>query len=169
VIIVSMLDNRELGLAFGADDYFVKPVDWPRMLRRLADITTDGARSKRLLLIDDDVAIHEMLEHELSREGYQLDKAYSGAEGLERAERTHPDVIILDLAMPGLSGYQVAQLLRQRETTSRIPIVVLTAKELTEDDRAQLRHATNDTVMKGTAAASRLIRAIRQLHHPLSG
>ena len=71
-----------------------------------------------------------------------------------------PDVIILDLAMPGMSGYQVAQVLRQRDSTARIPIVVLTAKELTDDDRAQLRHAS-ETVMKGTAAAARLIRAIR--------
>jgi signal transduction histidine kinase/DNA-binding response OmpR family regulator/ligand-binding sensor domain-containing protein len=163
VIIVSMLDNRELGLAFGADDYFVKPVDWPRMLRCLANITANGPRTKRLLLIDDDVTIHDMLEHELSREGYSLEKAFTGAEGLERAEAMRPDVIILDLAMPGLSGYQVAELLRQREATARIPIVVLTAKELTDDDRAQLRHATNETVMKGTAAASRLIRAIRSL------
>ena len=82
---------------------------------------------------------------------------------MERAEISRPDVIILDLSMPGLSGYQVAQRLRQRESTARIPIVVLTAKELTDDDRAQLRHATNDTVVKGAAAASRLIRAIRQL------
>jgi len=161
VIIVSMLDNRELGLAFGADDYFVKPVDWPRLLRRLSDFTTNGSRTRRLLLIDDDVAVHELLEHELAREGYEVDKAYSGAEGLERAEATRPDVIILDLSMPGLSGYQVAQLLRQREATARIPIVVLTSRELTDEDRAQLRHATNETVMKGTAAASRLIRAIR--------
>jgi signal transduction histidine kinase/CheY-like chemotaxis protein/ligand-binding sensor domain-containing protein len=160
VIIVSMLDNREIGLAFGADDYFTKPVDWPRMLRRLADITANGARTKRLLLIDDDVTIHDLLEHELSREGYSLEKAFTGVEGLERAEALRPDVIILDLAMPGLSGYQVAELLRQRETTARIPIVVLTAKELTDDDRAQLRH---EVVIKGTAAASRLIRAISRL------
>jgi len=161
VIIVSMLDNRELGLAFGADDYFVKPVDWPRLLRRLADITSNGTRTKRLLLIDDDAAVHDMLEHELSHEGYEVDKAFSGPEGLERAEKTRPDVIILDLSMPGMSGFQVAQALRQRETTARIPIVVLTAKELTDDDRAQLKQATNETVMKGAAAASRLIRAIR--------
>jgi len=161
VIIISMLDNREIGLAFGADDYFVKPVDWPRLLRRLADMTSDGSRTKRLLLIDDDVSIHDMLEHELSREGYEVDKAFSGAEGLERAEAVRPDVIILDLAMPGMSGFQVAQILRQRESTARIPIVVLTAKELTDDDRAQLRSATSLTVMKGSAAAARLIRAIR--------
>ena len=163
VIIVSMLDNRELGLAFGADDYFVKPVDWPRLLRRLADITANSPATKRLLLIDDDLAVHELLEHELAREGYVVDKAYSGSEGLVRAEETKPDVIILDLAMPGMSGFQVAEALRQRETTARIPIVVLTAKDLTEDDVAQLRRATTETVMKGTAAASRLIRAIRSL------
>ena len=129
-------------------------------MRRLADMTADGSRTKRLLLIDDDISIHEMLEHELSSEGYEVEKAYSGAEGLERAEAMKPDVIILDLAMPGMSGYQVAQVLRQRDSTARIPIVVLTAKELTDDDRAQLRHAS-ETVMKGTAAAARLIRAIR--------
>jgi signal transduction histidine kinase/DNA-binding response OmpR family regulator/ligand-binding sensor domain-containing protein len=163
VIIVSMIDSREIGMAFGADDYFVKPVDWPRMLRRLADITANGTRTKRLLLIDDDVAVHDMLEHELALEGYQLEKAFSGAEGLERAEATRPDVIILDLAMPDLSGYQVAEMLRQRESTAGIPIVVLTSQQLTDDDREQLRHATSGTVMKGSAAASRLIRAIRSL------
>jgi signal transduction histidine kinase/DNA-binding response OmpR family regulator/ligand-binding sensor domain-containing protein len=162
VIIVSMLDNRELGLAFGADDYFVKPVDWPRLMRRLADIT-NGTRTKRLLLIDDDIAIHDMLEHELSREGYELETAISGADGLARAEAMQPDAIILDLSMPGMSGFQVAETLRQRESTSRIPIIVLTAKELSDDDRAQLRTATNETVLKGSAAASRLIRAIRSI------
>src|SRR5947207_14043887 len=110
-----MLDSREIGLAFGADDYFTKPVDWPRLMRRLADMTSDGARTKRLLLIDDDIAVHEMLEHELPREGYEMQRAYSGAEGLKRAEEMKPDVITLDLSMPEMRGYQVAQMLRQRD------------------------------------------------------
>ena len=141
VIIVSMIDNRELGLAFGADDYFVKPVDWTRLMRRLREITVRTAAPKRprLLLIDDDVSVHDMLEAELTKQGYQIEKAFSGAEGLERAEASAPDVIILDLAMPGMSGFEVAALLKQSEATSRIPILAFTAKELTAADREQLR------------------------------
>ena len=165
VIIVSLIENRELGLAFGADDYFVKPVDWPRLMRRLAEITqrAELPRNARLLLIDDDLSVHQMLEQALTSQGYQLETATSGAEGLVCAERMRPDVIILDLMMPEMSGFEVAQALRQRESTSRIPILVLTAKDLTAEDREQLRHGVSGLVMKGSAASTRLIRAIRSL------
>jgi CheY-like chemotaxis protein/anti-sigma regulatory factor (Ser/Thr protein kinase) len=164
VIIVSMLDNRELAVAFGADDYFVKPVEWARLRRRLADLTgRDRTPGARLLLIDDDIHVHQMLEQELSREGYLLDSATSGAEALERVERSRPDVIILDLMMPEMSGFEVAETLRQRESTAGIPILVLTAKELTADDRERLRHGVSGVMVKGSADGARLIRAIRSL------
>jgi signal transduction histidine kinase/CheY-like chemotaxis protein/ligand-binding sensor domain-containing protein len=168
VIIVSMLDNRELALAVGAEDYFVKPVDWPRLLRRLAEITGPDriTRGARLLVVDDDAAVHAMLEQELEREGYIIETATSGAEGLARAETLRPDVIILDLMMPGMSGFELADALRQRETTSRIPILVFTAKELTAEDRERLRNGVSGLVTKGSAAAARLIRAIRALETP---
>jgi signal transduction histidine kinase/CheY-like chemotaxis protein len=165
VIIVSMLENSELALAFGADDYFVKPVDWPRLLRRLAEITgrDEYGSGARLLLVDDDVAVHQMLEQELTKAGYLFDSATTGAEALERVERSRPDVIILDLMMPGMSGFELAERLRQRESTAGIPIVVLTAKDLTPADRERLRHGVSGLVMKGSAAGTRLIRAIRLL------
>jgi DNA-binding response OmpR family regulator len=169
VIIVSMMENRQLALAFGADDYFVKPVDWPRMLRRLAEITgrdalpSASSRSARLLLIDDDLSVHHLLEQELANEGYVLETVTTAAEAIERAERVQPDVIILDLMMPGMNGFELAERLRQRESTSRIPILVLTAKDLTAGDRERLRHGVSGLVMKGSAAGARLIRAIRSL------
>jgi signal transduction histidine kinase/DNA-binding response OmpR family regulator len=164
VIIISMIENRELGLAFGADDYFTKPVDWTRLMRRLRELTAHTTPDKpRLLLIDDDVSVHELLEPELTRNGYELEKAYSGPDGLERAERSKPDVIILDLSMPGMSGFQVAARLKEREATSRIPILVFTAKDLSEEEREQLRHGVTGIVMKGSAAGARLISAIQAI------
>jgi DNA-binding response OmpR family regulator len=165
VIIVSMIDNRELGLTVGADDYFVKPVDWTRLMRRLREITARTAAPKRprLLLIDDDVSVHDMLEAELTKQGYQIEKAFSGAEGLERAASSMPDVIILDLAMPGMSGFEVATLLKQSEATARIPILAFTAKELTAADRELLRSGFSAIVSKGASAGARLIQAIHAL------
>jgi CheY-like chemotaxis protein len=164
VIIVSMLQNSELAMAFGADDYFVKPVDWPRLRRRLAEITGRHGHGggARLLLVDDDIAVHQMLELELTKEGYVLESATSGAEALARVERSSPDVIIIDLMMPGMNGFELAERLRQQETTAQIPIVVLTSKDLTEADRERLR-PVGGLVLKGNAAGASLIRAIRSL------
>src|SRR5258708_12140043 len=123
VIMVSMVENGELGIAFGAEDYFVKPVDRERLMRRLREITVRASepRRPRLLLIDDDVTVHDLLEPELTKQGYQLEKAFSGAEGLQRAESSTPDVIILDLMMPGLSGFELAERLKPRGTSRPIP------------------------------------------------
>jgi len=134
-------------------------------MRRLREITVRTAAPKRprLLLIDDDVSIHDMLEAELTKQGYQLEKAFSGAEGLERAEAGAPDVIILDLAMPGMSGFEVATLLKQSDVTARIPILAFTAKELTTSDREQLRSGFSAVVAKGASAGARLIHAIHAL------
>jgi signal transduction histidine kinase/DNA-binding response OmpR family regulator/ligand-binding sensor domain-containing protein len=163
VIIVSLMENRELAAALGADDYFVKPVDFPRLLRRLAEITGRDAGHARVLVVDDDVNVHQLLEQELAKAGYVVDGVTSGAEAIACAEKTRPDVIILDLMMPGMSGFEIAEALRARETTARIPIIVLTAKDLTAADRERLRHGVGSVVIKGSAAGARLIRAIRSL------
>ncbi len=164
VIIISMIDNRELGIAFGADDYFVKPVDWTRMMRRLREITTQTAAPKRprLLLIDDDVSVHDMLGGELMSHGYQIEKAFSGAEGLRHALASRPDVIILDLIMSGMSGFEVATLLKENDATSHIPLLAFTSREPSANDLQELRHFQG-VVTKGDAAGKRLIQAIRTL------
>ncbi len=161
VVIISMVDNRDLGLALGADDYFVKPVDRARLLDRLRELTARGG--KRLLVIDDDATVHALLDEDLSVLGYAIDKAFSGEDGLRFAEERSPDVIILDLMMPGMNGFEVAGSLKQNPRTANIPIVILTSKDISKDDRALLHTKVSSFVQKGTSAQEQLVREIRRV------
>jgi signal transduction histidine kinase/DNA-binding response OmpR family regulator len=162
VVIISVMDNRELGVALGADDYFVKPVDRDRLLRRVRDVTLRAQRP-RLLLIDDDAAVHTLLDAELADAGFTLDSAFNGEDGLRAARGNAPDVIILDLMMPGMSGFEVAQSLKDDPLTANIPILVLTSKDLSADDRRELQTTVTTFVQKGNGAREQLLREIRRL------
>ena len=165
VVIISMIDNRDLGMALGADDYFIKPVDRERLLERLGAMTSRGGNGRipRLLLIDDDVTMHALLEEDLAGLGYAIYKAYSGEDGLRAAEERSPDVIILDLMMPGMSGFDVARCLKDNPRTTDIPILVLTSKEISSQDRQLLRTNVSSVVQKGTSAREQLLREIRRV------
>ncbi|HEV7242945.1 MAG TPA: response regulator [Thermoanaerobaculia bacterium] len=162
VVIISMVDSRDLGMALGADDYFVKPVDRARLLECLRAITARNG-SRRILVIDDDVTIHELLDEDFTSIGYTVHKAFSGEDGLRAAEEHSPDVIILDLMMPGMSGFEVAGALKQNPRTANIPIVVLTSKEISNNDRALLHTKVMSFVQKGSSAQEQLVREIRRV------
>ncbi len=163
VVIISMIENRELGVALGADDYFVKPVDRERMLERIRNLTSGRATRTRLLLIDDDPAVHALLEEELAELGYTIESAFNGENGVRAARAVTPDLIILDLMMPGMSGFEVAGALKEDASTCNIPIVVLTSKEISPDDRRELQSKVTMFVQKGTSAREQLVREIRRL------
>ncbi|HEX6641760.1 MAG TPA: response regulator [Thermoanaerobaculia bacterium] len=166
VVIISMDDNRDLGLALGADDYFVKPVDRPRLLERLRAIRDGGNGRPRLLVIDDDAAVHSLLEEDLSSLGFGILNAYSGDEGMRCAIDTSPDVIILDLMMPNMSGFEVADALKDDPRTANIPILVLTSKEISIGDRKLLHTKVSSFVQKGgKSAREQLVREIRRVTH----
>jgi signal transduction histidine kinase/DNA-binding response OmpR family regulator len=163
VVIISMVDNRDLGVALGADDYFVKPVDRERLLQRLRQIVSGRAQRPRLLLIDDDPSVHALLEEELTGLGYAIENAFSGEDGVRAAAAHSPDVIILDLMMPGMSGFEVADELKENPLTANIPILVLTSKDLSNDDRRELQSKVTTFVQKGKSARDQLVREIRRL------
>jgi len=163
VVIISRVDERDLGVALGADDYFVKPVDRDRLLTRVRQLTTTGQSKIRLLLIDDDTSVHELLDAELTRLGYTIESAFTGESGFAAAKKNNPDVIILDLMMPGMSGFEVAGMLKDNPSTARIPILVLTSKEISPDDRRELQSKVAACVQKGTSARDQLVAEIRRL------
>jgi signal transduction histidine kinase/DNA-binding response OmpR family regulator len=165
VVIVSMMESRELGMTLGAEDYFLKPVDAQALIARLQRIAplTGPTKASRILLVDDDPVVHDLVGDELARHGYVVDHAMSGQQGLELAERERPDAIVLDLMMEGMSGFEVAEALQQDPDTAHVPIVVLTAKDLTQDERVSLQGRIASLVQKGHSVPVRLVAAIREL------
>ncbi len=164
VIIVSMLANRELGLTLGADDYFTKPVDGERLRVRLAELLLSaGVKGARVLVIDDEPMVHELLTHDLEPHGIQLLQALSGKQGLELAHKSQPDLIILDLMMEEMDGFEVAAKLRTDVETAHVPIVVLTAKDLTSEDRQRLRGKIQGLLEKASSSSSELVSVMEPL------
>jgi signal transduction histidine kinase/CheY-like chemotaxis protein len=163
VVIISRVDERDLGVALGAEDYFVKPVDRGRLLDRVRQLTATNKTKSRLLLIDDDVSLHQLLDEELSALGYTIESALSGEAGFAAAKKNAPDVILLDLMMPGMSGFEVAGLLKGEPSTARIPILVLTSKEISAEDRRELQSKVAAYVQKGGGARDQIVAELRRL------
>ncbi|GMU66082.1 MAG: hypothetical protein AMXMBFR36_23560 [Acidobacteriota bacterium] len=165
VIIVSLIANHELGFALGAADYFVKPLDRERFLGRIAEIAppADDGQAASVLIIDDDPQIHDFLAAELEDAGYRPLSAASGREGVALAATARPAVIVLDLIMEGMDGFQAAAELQRLEETRSIPLLVFTSKELTAGDRERLAGAMSDFLSKAPEDRRRVVSAVRRL------
>jgi len=164
VLIVSVVEDHELGVALGADDYFLKPLDRDRFFGRLRELAgAGGARRPKVLVIDDDPFVPEVLGIELEDAGYEILSALSGAEGLALAESRAPDVIVLDLVMDGMDGFRTAMELQSREATAAIPIVVFTSKELDADERRELAGRSSAVLSKAPEDRRRLLEVLAAL------
>jgi len=163
VIIVSVMENRELGVALGADDYFLKPVDYGQLVGRLKElIPAAGRKGANILVIDDDPLIHDLFDGLLSPLGYRVDHAHSGPEGLTMAAR-QPALVVLDLMMDGMDGFEVASRLQSNGATARVPVVVLTARDLTPEDRLRLAGKITTLLQKGKMPHHQLVNVIDDL------
>jgi signal transduction histidine kinase/CheY-like chemotaxis protein len=141
VLIVSVHDDTGIGLALGAVDYFVKPVDRSTLLTWLARhdlIPATTGQQLSVLAIDDDPHSRQLVNATLSAEGIHVVTADGGVDGLRTARAGHFDLIICDLLMPDLDGFDVIAALHNDPTTRGVPVVVLTAHTLTDADKIRL-------------------------------
>ncbi len=163
VIIVSMLDNKDLGYSFEADDYFVKPVDKEKLLLRIKDLSgTKHGLHDIVLIIDDDPKSVKLTSCILEEAGEKVLKAFNGKDGIQLARSERPSLIILDLMMPEMSGFEVVDVLRKDELTYEIPIIVLTAKEITREDREILDGHIKKLMTKANFDKKTLINEIKK-------
>ena len=169
VVIISVVDNPELGIALGAVDYFVKPVPAKDLINRLRHFkfAHHGAREKtQILVVDDERANRDWLTEVLEPAGFGVIPADGGREAIELARTRHPDLVLLDLMMPDVSGFDVVEALRSDKSTLEMPIMVLTAKDLTEADKRQLIGRVSSILQRGSTGASDLVTLLRQAVAP---
>jgi DNA-binding response OmpR family regulator len=140
VVIVSINDERGKGLALGAADFLVKPIDPARLVASIQSAChgPDTGAGTRVLAIDDDPRALELMRATLEPHGFEVLTALSGEEGIEVAVREGPDLIVLDLVMPGLDGFEVANLLKGEPATAEIPIVILSVRSLSGIEKRRL-------------------------------
>jgi signal transduction histidine kinase/CheY-like chemotaxis protein len=160
VIVVSVVDNPELGTALGALDYFVKPVGAKELVDRLSNFNfkhRPGGRPTRVLVVDDEAANRDWLKEVLEAAGYAVTLAAGGQEAIDVVTVSKPDVVMLDLLMPGVNGFDVVQALSSAQATRAIPIIVVTAKHLSEADLALLHGHVSAILKRGSTGAVDLL------------
>ena len=160
VIVVSLSDNRELGLALGVDDYFVKPADLNQLVGRVRELTTARAT---VLLIDDDPHVHALFDEVLVAAGFRVDHAAGGAAGLASAQSAPPDLVVLDVMMEGMSGFEVAGRLKADPRTAAVPILVHSALELGPDEHYRLRGKIAGLMQKDGRHPARIEAVVHEL------
>ena len=139
VVVVSMLDERGRGFALGAAEYLVKPVGKDPLLAALHRAAAIPERQHTVVAIDDDPLAIELVRASLEPEGWTVLGAATGQEGLALIRERKPSAVLLDLLMPGMDGFEVVEALRADPGTKSVPVVILTSKSMTQQDKERLQ------------------------------
>jgi len=161
VIMLSIIDEKNMGYALGAADYLTKPVDRSRLATVIERYRVEQQHCS-VLLVEDDAPTREMMRRTLQKDGLEVVEAENGLVGLERVAERMPDLILLDLMMPVMDGFHFAAELRKHPEWRKIPVVVMTAKELTAEDRLQLNGYVEKILQKGACGLDELLV---EVHH----
>ena len=137
VIILSITDDRKLGVSLGASEFLTKPVN-PEELRKVVAKHLSGSQPGNLLVVEDDAATRKVIRRALEKDGWITYEATNGRQGMDILTEARPQVIILDLLMPEMDGFDFLSELKQNRKWQEVPVIVLTAKTLTADDHIRL-------------------------------
>jgi signal transduction histidine kinase/CheY-like chemotaxis protein len=162
VVMLTIVDNKNLGYALGAADYLTKPIQRDRLLAVLAKYCPPS-QPATVLVVEDDVETQEIIRRPLEKAGIQVMVAENGRVALERLSEGQPGLILLDLLMPEMDGFQFVDHVRQHEAWRTIPIVVVTAKDLTAEDRLRLNGYVADIIRKDSKGQEELLAEVSNL------
>jgi signal transduction histidine kinase/CheY-like chemotaxis protein len=170
VILLTIVEKKALGYRLGAADYLLKPLSEEAVLSSLRQLTSHlpTSTAPHLLVVDDDPLVIDMVRQILENSPYQITAAPDGISALESIERSIPDAILLDLMMPRLDGLGVLHQLRQNPRYSQIPVIVLTAKSLTQDELNTLSASVVTVLQKQGLEEQALLTELRNALHDQS-
>ncbi|MEM6282210.1 MAG: response regulator, partial [Chloroflexota bacterium] len=163
VIMMSMADNRNMGFALGAAAFLEKPVNRPRLLELIHTHHTPDIATMTVLIVEDNAEIREMMRRTLEREGIAVLQAENGKVALEVLEREVPSLILLDLMMPQMDGFQFIESFRRRDDWQQIPVVIVTAKDINDQDRQRLNGSVQNILQKGAFERETLLKEVSRL------
>ncbi len=162
VIMLTLIDDKNLGYALGAADYLTKPVDRHRLVSILSKYRQDDAPCD-ILVVDDEPANRQTLRNMLEKEGFGVAEAENGRVALESMESQQPSAILLDLMMPEMDGFEFVANLRSREEWRNLPVVVVTAKDITREDRMRLDGYVTGVIQKSSQGREELLAEVSGL------
>jgi CheY-like chemotaxis protein len=162
VIVLTIVDNKTMGYALGASDYLTKPIDRTRLSAVLKKYRCARPPCP-ILVVDDEAANREMMRRMLEKEGWTVMEAENGRIALERMADNRPELILLDLMMPQMDGFAFVNELQQHKLWRSIPVVVLTAKDITPEDRQRLNGYVENILQKGAFSCDDLLSQVRNL------
>jgi signal transduction histidine kinase/DNA-binding response OmpR family regulator len=162
VVMLTVVDEKPMGFALGVAEYLTKPIDRARLaavLRRYAP----GESARTVLIVEDDEAARRVMRQELKKGGWRVFEAANGRHALEQIAQHPPDLVLLDLVMPEMDGFEFLEELQQRDGVGRIPVVVITAKDLSDEDRRRLNGGVERVVHKSGHGPEALLAEVRGL------
>lgn len=161
IIMATIVDEQSRGLALGGTDFVAKPIDWDRLGVILRPFR-QAHPTDPILVVEDDEPTRSLTVRHLAAQGWQVHEAVNGREALERVAATRPAVILLDLMMPEMNGFDFVEHLRRNESWRDIPVVVVTAMDLSPSDRARLSGSVQQILQKGVFTPEQLLSAVRE-------
>jgi CheY-like chemotaxis protein/two-component sensor histidine kinase len=168
VILVTIVDEKARGYALGASDYMVKPIDRERLASVLRGLCGEHPAS-HVLVVEDDEDTRSVIRQTLERAGWSVAQAEHGRRGLERVAERRPDAIVLDLMMPEMNGFDFLGALRRNPDWRGIPVLVLTAMELSAEDRRRLNGEVERILQKGASARDQLLAEVGRVLAGVAG
>lgn len=162
VIMSTIVQEQNLGYALGATDYLTKPIK-SEQLRKILPKYKSRMDNNLALVIDDDSLNRALLRDILKKEGIEVAEAENGIQALKMIESIKPELLLLDLMMPEMDGFELAKRLKQHPQWQKIPIIIITAKDLSWEDRQRLNGQVEKIMQKGAYTHQALLQEIRSL------
>jgi len=161
VVVLTIMGDKQMAIALGAADFVTKPIDCSQLTALIQQ--HQGQAGRQVLIVDDEADSRNLLRRTLVKEGWSIAEARDGNEALYSLQRHNPSLVLLDLAMPGMDGFELLKKMRDDEKWTDIPVLIVSAKDPTQEERTLLSGNVQQILQKGQYDRETLVSDIKQL------